>query len=29
MGQVSGKGSGYYGCPAAKGACSNKLLSPP
>ena len=27
MGQVSGKGSGYYGClAAARGACSNKLL---
>jgi site-specific DNA recombinase len=27
MGQVSGKGSGYYGCLAAtRGACDNKLL---
>ena len=27
IGQVSGKGSGYYGCLAAvRGACSNKLL---
>jgi DNA invertase Pin-like site-specific DNA recombinase len=27
MGQVSGKGSGYYGClGAARGACTNKLL---
>jgi hypothetical protein len=27
IGQVSGKGSGYYGClAAARGACSNKLL---
>src|SRR5262249_37896018 len=29
MGQVSGKGSGYYGClAAAKSACTNKLLVP-
>ena len=29
MGQVSGKGSGYYGCLAAtKNACDNKLLVP-
>lgn len=29
MGQVSGKGAGYYGClGAAKGACANKLLAP-
>lgn len=29
IGQVSGKGGGYYGClRAAKGACDNKLLVP-